>query len=297
MWDYWHRVVQRANRDTLLFLGFGSPRRFTISVIILALVVLIIQSAGGSQQLNDEIGWLITLLWVMAVFYLPPFLWNLSYAPSRMERDAKQMASDRDRVLQSEIRVLQRERDQQQAGQSNVKSEASLSVSRCFIVTRRSRNLGNEISGDATVFVATVELVNTPARPSPNARVDNLHSTITFVDQAGRDILSTGGYWPDDPVSFIGQLRNAVDFGIGDRHLLELAFKLGESGQTYASDPATVYSYNEGELSHFRLSGSPLLVRVKLTALGFERTYEFTLEGSNRQGPLLLGLAGNGSSG
>lgn len=297
MWDYWHRVVQRANRDTLLFLGFGSPRRFTISVIILSLVVLIIQSAGGSQQLNDEIGWLITLLWVMAVFYLPPFLWNLSYAPSRMERDAKQMASDRDRVLQSEIRMLQRERDQQQAGQSNVKSEASLSVSRCFIVTRRSRNLGNEISGDATVFVATVELVNTPARPSPNARVDNLHSTITFVDQDGRDILSTGGYWPDDPVSFIGQLRNAVDFGVGDRHLLELAFKLGESGQTYASDPATVYSYNEGELSHFRLSGSPLLVRVKLTALGFERTYEFTLEGSNRQGPLLLGLAGNGSSG
>lgn len=297
MWDYWHKAVLRANRDTLLFLGFGSPRRFTISVIILALVVLIIQSTGGPQQLNDEIGWLVTLLWVMAVFYLPTFLWNLLYAPSRMERDANQMASDRYRVLQSEIRMLQRERDQQQAGQSNVKSEALLSVSRCFVVTRRSHNLGDEISGDATVFVATVELVNTPARPSPKARIDNLHSTITFVDQAGRDILSTGGYWPDDPVSFIGQLRNAVDFGVGDKHLLELAFKLGESGQTYASDPATVYSYSEDELSHFRLSGSPLLVRVKLTTLGFEREYEFTLEGSNRQGPLLLGLAGKGSSG
>ena len=297
MWDYWHRVLLRANRETLLFLGFGNPRRFTFSVIILALVVLIIQFTGGSQQLNDEIGWLVTLLRVMAVFYLPTFLWNLLYAPSNMERDDKQMASDRHRVLLSEVRMLQRERDQQQAGQSNVRSEASLSVSRCFVVTRRSRSLGDEISGDATVFVATVELVNTPARPSAKARIGNLHATITFVDQAGRDILSTGGYWPDDPVSFIGQLRNAVDFGVGEKHLLELAFKLGESGQTYASDPATVLSYSEDDLSHFRLSSSPLIVRAKLTALGFEHTYEFTLEGSNREGPLLLALAGNGSSG
>ena len=297
MWDYWYRAVLRANRDTLLFLGFGSPKRFTISIIFLALAVLFIRSAGGRQQLNDEIGWLVTLLWVMAVFYLPTLLWNLLSAPSRMERDAKQMASDRYRVLQSEIRMLQRERErvQLQADPSNVNSEASLSVSRCFVVTRKSRHPGDEISGDATVFVATVEFVNTPVRPSPKARIDNLRSTITFVDQVGRDILSTGGYWPDDPVSFIGQLRNAVDFGVGGTHLLELAFKLGEAGQAYASDPATVYSYSEDELARFRLSGSPLLVHVKLDALGFERTYEFTLEGSNTQGPLLLGFAGTDS--
>ncbi len=297
MWDYWYKAVLRANRDTLLFLGFGSPRRFTVSVVVLALAVLLIQSTRSRQQLNDEIGWLVTLLWVTAVIYLPTFLWNLLSAPSRMERDARQMASDRHRVLQSEIRMLQRERDQLQDGRSSVMSEASLSVSRCFVVTRRSRHPGDEISGDTTVFVATVEFVNTPVTPSPKARIDNLRSTITFLDQAGRDILSTGGYWPDDPVSFIGQLRNAVDFGVGEKHLLELAFKLGESGQTYASDPATVYSYSEDELAQFRLSGSPLLVRVKLDALGFDRRYEFTLEGSDRPGPLLLEFAGKSNSG
>ncbi len=111
---YWYRAIQRALRDTLSFLGFPRGSRLFVTLILFVFAIVILGVWGAWGQVSEELRWGIAILIAAGVVFLPTFLLNLLAAPSRMEREATEMATQNELALLEQIRNLQGQVDERE---------------------------------------------------------------------------------------------------------------------------------------------------------------------------------------
>ncbi len=113
VFKYWCRVLRRAARATASFYGFTTQSRpqFSVTVVVYVLALLIIRLIGGTQQMSEELLWVVAISVAAAVMILPIFLVNLVLAPAQMDRLKQQkIGSLRQRIRQ---RLSRRQKEQQ----------------------------------------------------------------------------------------------------------------------------------------------------------------------------------------
>ena len=106
-------------------LGFDSPK----PLVLLLLATLLIGFMGGSQQMTEELRWIIAVAGAMSTVYVPAFVWNLLKAPERME--AQQALAQQ---------AIEEERDQLQAP-LNDKQQRPASLDFLGILLQRGSDL------------------------------------------------------------------------------------------------------------------------------------------------------------
>ena len=99
---FWVRASQKANQETLHFLGFDNRKRFIVNAILVLIAIVAIKFIGGDDQMSEEWRWLLAVGVAFVIFYIPMFVWNLLKAPGRMEATFKMEAKEREVILQSE---------------------------------------------------------------------------------------------------------------------------------------------------------------------------------------------------
>ena len=244
-------------------------------------------------------------------FYVPTLLWNLLAAPSRMERDSSadhqeivvtqtQQWEQARREYEAQLQETQithekvlrdKERIQEQLDQIRTDTEASITVSRCFIEAFPSRQKpDDEIMG----YRAVIEFFNNPAIASDRARLRSVRARNTFL-VSGNEICTATGIWriPPHELSMFEMARNLGDFSAGDKRILEIAFRTSGSGRTYASDSSTRAAESQEHLNFYLLPRDPMVVKIYLDAISFNAEFWFALEHIEENRSLSLREIGN----
>ena len=89
MANYWRRAAARAFNETLAFFGFTRRSRlvFSVTVISYFLALLFVRLLGGTQQMNEELQWIVAIIGAGLAVFVPVYLVNLVAAPARMDRE------------------------------------------------------------------------------------------------------------------------------------------------------------------------------------------------------------------
>ena len=106
---FWSRAIRRANNETLHFIGFDSLRRFIRSTILVAIAIVVVKYIGSSEQMSEELLWIIAIFTAAGIIYIPMFIWNLIKAPGRMEALLMQETQTRETTLKERVGLLDEE--------------------------------------------------------------------------------------------------------------------------------------------------------------------------------------------
>ena len=133
-----------------------------------------------------------------------------------------------------------------------------------------------------TVSFMTVRFVNQPQGPFPNSVARDVRVKLRFFEPvpAGRLLLAIDGRWADGDQPSIRDWRQSradllrMEFGIEERHSLDVAFRDDQTGEFYAFNNEN-FHYPLMKKPEHLLVGQHFKVRISLLGPWVNETFEF----------------------
>ncbi|MDP6666848.1 MAG: hypothetical protein QF357_05550 [Dehalococcoidia bacterium] len=192
---------------------------------------------------------------------LAVLLFRIALAPFWMQREVKQNNVALREILEKEEQGVQ----------------PNITLLRAFTESIKGRNTE---SGDELAEVASLELMNDPETPSPDADIGLVRSAIDFYDQAGIFLVRATGVWCNSELVmgvFSSPQRHTGSLKMNEKVILELAIRL-PNGNIYAKDASTMRPESQGQMNAYRLSSLPVRVKVKLDFARLTREFHLRLD-------------------